>query len=342
MLRTLKMILKRLAWSVFVIFGLSILIFTIARVIPGDPAVMALGPRATEEALETLRLEMHLDEPLIVQYGLWLNDALHGDLGTSTLTKRPVMEDLAEFLPATLELVFFAAILEIIIGTFLGALSARHAGNAFDNTVRVISYVGIATPAFVCAILFMLLFGFVLQVLPVMGRVDANFLPPATVTGFMTIDYLLEGNFAGMWDAFKHLIMPATALSLAGIAQAARITRSSMFENLNKDYVGSEIATGVPMRRVIFLYVLRPSATPTVSIIALDIASMLGNAFLVELIFNYSGLSRYGVDAILGKDLNAVVAVVLVIGLTFAIVNILVDIITAYLDPRIRLQGGGK
>jgi len=340
--KTAILILKRLAWSVFVIFGLSVLIFTVARVIPGDPATMALGPRATKEALETLRVEMHLNEPLPVQYGLWLKDALQGDLGQSTQTKRAVTEDLSEFLPATLELVILAAILEIIIGILLGALSARHAGTGFDNGVRIVSYLGIATPSFVWGIIFMLLFGFLWPILPIMGRLDAGIYPPVAATGFMTIDSLIAGNFSAFWDAFKHLIMPATALSLAGIAQAARITRSSMFENLGKDYVGSEIASGVPVRRVIMRYVLRPSATPTVSIIALDIASMLGNAFLVELIFNYPGLSRYGVNAILNKDLNAIVAVVLVIGLTFAIVNILVDIITAFLDPRIRLQGGGK
>jgi len=192
----------------------------------------------------------------------------------------------------------------------------------------------------VWAILFMLGFAYIWQILPAIGRIDVP--KPPFVTGFLLIDSLLAGNGAAFWDTIKHLLMPGTALALAGTAQAARITRTSMVETLNKDFVGSEIAAGIPMRRVIMQYVLRPSATPTVSIIALDIAAMLGNAFLVEVIFNYPGISKYGINAILNKDLNAIVAVVLVIGLTFLVVNILVDIIAAYLDPRIRLQGGDE
>lgn len=331
-------ILKRLGWSIFVLFGLSILIFLIARVIPGDPAVMALGPRATQEALEQYREENHLNESLPVQYGYWLSGAVRGNFGTSTQTRRLVSQDIKEFLPATLELIFFAAVLEVVFGILLGVLSARKPGGALDNVVRVTSYLGIATPAFVWAILFMLLFAFVWPILPVIGRYSLA--RPATYTGFMLVDTLLAGQPAAFWDVLKHLIMPGTALALTGIAQAARITRTNMIENMSKDFMGAEVAAGIPMRKVLMSYVLRPSATPTVSIIALDIAAMLGNAFLVEVIFNYPGISKYGINAILNKDLNAIVAVVLIIGVTFLVVNILVDIIASYLDPRIRLQGG--
>jgi len=337
---TLLFIAKRLAWSVFVLFGLSILIFCIARIIPGDPAVMALGSRATPEALEQYRLDNHLYESLPTQYFYWLKGAIQGNFGVSTQTRRDVAQDIREFLPATLELILFAAILEIFGGILLGALSARYSGGWLDNTVRVTSYLGIATPAFVWAILFMLIFAYLWQILPAIGRIDMA--KPAFVSGFLLIDSILAGNEAAFWDTFKHLLMPGTALALAGAAQAARITRTSMVETMNKDYIGSEIAAGIPMRRVIMQYALRPSATPTISIIALDVAAMLGNAFLVEVIFNFPGISKYGINAILNKDLNAIVAVVLVIGLTFLIVNILVDIIATYLDPRIRLQGGGN
>ncbi len=333
-------IAKRLGWSLFVLFGLSILIFVIARVIPGDPAVMALGPRATSEALEQYRQENHLNEPLPMQYLYWIEGALQGDFGTSTQSRRPVAEDIREFLPATLELIGFAAVLEIVLGISLGMLSARYSGRAVDNTVRVSSYLGIATPSFVWAILFMLFFALVWPILPAIGRIDV--IRPNNYTGFLLLDSTLSGRPDAFWDSFKHLIMPGTALALTGIAQAARITRTSMMENMGKDFVGSEIAAGIPMRRVIMRYVLRPSATPTVSIIALDIAAMLGNAFLVEVIFNFPGISKYGINAILSKDLNAIVAVVLIIGITFLVVNIAVDIIAAYLDPRIRLQGGGS
>jgi len=331
-------ILKRLGWSLFVLAGLSVLIFLVARIIPGDPAVMALGTRATAEALEQYRIVNHLNKPLPVQYFYWLKGAVFGDFGHSTQTRRPVTDDIKDFLPTTLELIFFAALLEILGGILLGVLSAKKPGGALDNIVRVCSYLGIATPSFVWAILFLLLFAYIWPILPAIGRISLPM--PPSVTGFLLIDTLIAGNIAAFWDSLKHIFMPGTALALTGIAQAARITRTSMLENMGKDYVSSAVASGIPMRRVLMRYVLRPSATPTVSIIALDIAAMLGNAFLVEVIFNYPGISRYGIKAILNKDLNAIVAVVLVIGVTFLIVNLLVDIIAAYLDPRIRLQGG--
>lgn len=333
-------ILKRLAWSLFVLFGLSVLIFIVARVIPGDPARMALGPRAPQWAIDNMIKELHLNEPLYVQYGLWLKGVFTGDLGVSLMTRRPVLADILEFLPATLEIIVLAAVIETVGGILLGALSARYSGSWFDSVVRVIAYLGVVTPAFVWAIIFVLIFGYVWPILPIIGRIDPGILTPPSITGLMTIDSLLAGNFEAFISVLKHLILPSFALAMGGMAQAARITRSSMSENLGRDYVGAEVASGIPMRLVILKYVLRPSLIPTVSIIALDIAAMLGNAFLVEVVFNYPGISRYGINAMLTKDLNAIVSVIMVIGLAFVLVNILVDIIVSYLDPRIRLQGG--
>ena len=206
-----------------------------------------------------------------------------------------------------------------------------------DNTIRVTSYLGIATPSYVWAIFFMLIFCFWIPILPTIGRISSGMPKISTITGFYIIDGLLTGNPAVSWDAFKHLIMPGTALALTGIAQSARITRSSMLDNMSKDFVGAEISSGIPMKKVMWQYVLRPSATPSVSIIALDIAAMLGNAFVVEQVFSYPGISKYCLNAILNKDLNAIVGVVMVIGVAFLVVNILVDIISGFLDPRNRL-----
>ena len=233
-MKRLKYILHRLLWSVFVLFGLSILIFCIARVIPGDAATMALGTRATEEAKELYREQNHLNEPIPVQYVYWLKSAVQGDFGQSTQTRRAVSSDVAEFLPATLELILFAAILEIVGGLLLGVLCARYAGSWFDNLIRVVSYVGISVPAFVWAILFMLTFSFLIPILPTIGRISAGITVPP-VTGFLLIDSLIAGNFQAFGDVLKHLIMPGTALALAGIAQSARITRGSMLENVEKD-----------------------------------------------------------------------------------------------------------
>jgi len=332
-----KFLGKRLALSLFVLFGLSILIFTISRVLPGDPVRMALGSRAPQWAVDNLREQMHLNDPLYAQYYYWLAGAVRGDLGQSLFTRRAVSEDVREFLPATMELALFAGVSMAIFGILLGAVSGRYSNTWIDNSVRIFSYIGIVTPSFVFAILFLLLFGYLLNVLPTMGRLSPWIARPPVITGMVSLDALLSGNFAAFGDAIRHLILPAVSLALGGMAQEARITRSTISDNLRKDYIASAKGFGVPDRLIMFKYLLKPSLIPTVSILGLDFASLIGNAFLVELIFNWPGFSRYGIHAMLNKDLNAVSAVVMVLGVVFIIVNILVDLIVAWLDPRIRL-----
>ncbi len=333
----LKFLGKRLALSLFVLFGLSILIFTISRILPGDPVRMALGSRAPQWAVDNLREQMHLNDPLYAQYYYWITGAVRGDLGQSLFTRRAVIEDVREFLPATMELALSAGVIMAVFGILLGAVSGRYSNTWIDNSVRIFSYIGIVTPSFVFAILFLLLFGYVLNVLPTMGRLSPWIARPPVITGMVSLDALLSGNFAAFGDAIRHLILPAVSLALGGMAQEARITRSTISDNLRKDYIASAKGFGVPERLVMFKYLLKPSLIPTVSILGLDFASLIGNAFLVELIFNWPGFSRYGIHAMLNKDLNAVSAVVMVLGVIFIIVNILVDLIVAWLDPRIRL-----
>jgi peptide/nickel transport system permease protein len=336
-MRMSTFILKRLSYTVFVLFGLSILIFVIARVLPGDPARLALGPRAPDWAVQNLRQQLHLNEPLYIQYFYWVRDAASGSLGESLVTRRDVMTDVLEFLPATLELITLSALLVVALAIPIGMVAGRRANSWFDNLVRVLSYVGVAVPAFVVAIVFLLVFGFMLNIAPSIGRLSPSIVAPPTVTGFITIDSLISGNMAALYDALVHLILPGLALALGPIAQEARITRSSVVENLNKDYILSAVSHGVPERLLTLKYLLRPSLIPTVSVMGLDISSLIANAFLVELIFNWPGVSRYGINAMLRKDLNAIVAVVIIAGIIFAIANIVVDLIVAYLDPRIRL-----
>jgi len=335
-MRMSTFILKRLSYTVFVLFGLSILIFIIARVLPGDPARLALGPRAPDWAVQNLRQQLHLNEPLYIQYFYWVRDAASGSLGESLVTRRDVFTDVQEFLPATLELITLSALLVVALAIPIGMVAGRRANSWFDNLVRVLSYIGVAVPAFVVAIIFLLVFGFMLHIAPSIGRISPNIVAPPTVTGFITIDSLMSGNLAAFFDALVHLILPAIALALGPIAQEARITRSSVVENLNKDYILSTVSHGVPERLLTLKYLLRPSLIPTVSVMGLDISSLIANAFLVELIYNWPGISRYGINAMLRKDLNAIVAVVMIAGIIFAIANIVVDLIVAYLDPRIR------
>jgi peptide/nickel transport system permease protein len=331
-------LVRRIIHSAFVLLGLSMVIFIIARVMPGDPARMAVGERAPQWVVDRLRDQMHLNDPLAVQYGYWLSDAVKGDFGLSLVTQRPVTSDIVEFFPASIELVLLSGLLSAFGGIGLGTLSARYKDTWIDNVVRLFSYLGVVTPSFIFAILFVLLFGFTLNWFPVLGRLSEGVVVPRTITGLMTVDSLLAGQFGTFLDAVKHLVLPALALAMGSIAQEARITRSTMADNLGKDYIASERALGIPEGTVMGRFLLKPSLIPTVSILGLDIAATLSIAFLVELIFNWPGLARYGMSSMLHKDLNAISAVILVLGAAFITVNIVVDLVVAQLDPRIRLR----
>jgi peptide/nickel transport system permease protein len=333
-----RFLVRRLIDSIFVLLGLSMVIFVIARVMPGDPARMAVGARAPQWVVDRIREQMHLNDPLPVQYYYWLQGAVQGDFGLSLVTQRPVTTDIIEFFPASLELVLFAGLLSAVGGIGLGIVAARYKDTWVDNAVRVISYAGIVTPSFVFAILFVLLFGFALHWFPIIGRLSEQTAAPPLRTGMVTVDALLAGQVGTFLDALRHMVLPALALAMGSIAQEARITRSSMADNMSKDYIASARALGIAERTVMGKFLLKPSLIPTVSILGLDIAATLSIAFLVELIFNWPGLARYGMTSMLHKDLNAISAVILVLGAAFITVNILVDIIVAWLDPRIRLR----
>jgi len=334
----LNFLVRRIIYSIFVLVGLSIVIFIIARIMPGDPARMAVGARAPQWVVDKIREHMHLNEPITVQYGYWLRDALHGDLGLSLVTQRPVTNDIKEFFPASLELVLLAGLLSALGGIGLGTLSARYKDTWVDNVVRLFSYAGVVTPSYIFAIFFVLLFGWTLKWFPIIGRLSEEVAKPPLVTGLMTVDSLLAGQFGTFLDALRHLVLPALSLAMGPIAQEARITRSSMADNLSKDYIASARALGISERTVMGRFLLKPSLIPTVSILGLDIAATFSFAFLVELIFNWPGLARYGMQSMMHKDLNAISAVILVLGAIFVTVNIVVDIIVAWLDPRIRLS----
>lgn len=333
-------IVRRLVHSIFVLLGLSVVIFIISRIMPGDPARMAVGARAPQWVVDNLREQMHLEDPLYAQYYYWLRDALHGDFGISLVTRRPVADDIKEVFPATLELTLFAGIIMGGAGIGLGTLSAWHKDKWIDNVLRVVSYLGVVTPSFVFAILFLLLFGMSLKWMPTMGRISADVSRPSSVTGLLIIDSLLAGNLRAFFDALWHLILPGLALAMSGLAQEARITRSTMSDNLTKDYIASARSLGIPEKVIMRKFLLKPSLIPTVSILGLDFAGTMSSAFLVEFIFNWPGMSRYGINAMLRKDLNAIAAVIMILGVVFIIVNIAVDLVIGQLDPRMRLTPG--
>jgi peptide/nickel transport system permease protein len=335
----LQTLLHRLAASLVVLIGVSMLMFAIARVLPGDPARIALGPMATEKQVQALRSERHLDAPLPVQYWEYVRELARGNLGNSLYSNRPVLVDIAQYLPATLELIFTAALMIVLIGIPTGVLSARYQGRWGDHLARIGSIICVSTPAFVWGVILQLVLAYLWPLFPIEGQLTATLPPPPRITGFMTIDALLAGNGAALLDSLHHLVLPALALALAGIGQAARLTRASMVETYQKPFIEMAHAYGFREARIASRYALRPALVPVLTILGLDVAALLGNAFLVESVFGWPGLSRYGVEVILHKDLDAIVGVVLIIATAFLIANITVDLLVAVVNPRIRFAG---
>lgn len=335
-----KSALRRLGAALIVMVGISMLIFAIARVMPGDPARIALGPNASAAQVAALRAERHLDAPLPVQYWEFVKALSRGDLGKSLYTNRLVTTDIAQFLPATLELVIVSAIVMVLIGLPIGILSAHFRGRLPDHLGRLVALIGVCTPAFVWGVILQLFFGYFWPIFPIEGRLLESTPVPPDVTGFFLVDTLLAGNVPAFFDALHHLILPAVALAMAGLGQTARLTRSNMIEVYDRPYIEMARAYGFRPLRIATRYAFRPAFIPTLTILGLEFAAMLGNAFLVEKVFGWPGISRYGVDVIIRKDLDAIVGTVLIIAAAFLIMNIVVDILVSIINPRIRLAAG--
>lgn len=335
--------LARRAFSLLLVFiGLAILIFIIARIVPGDPARIALGPLATASQVEEMRTEMGLDKPFIQQLWNYLSGLARGDLGKSLLTSRPVMSDILQALPATFELVLFTIILQIALSIPLGVLAAVYRDSWVDNITRIVSLLGVVTPGFVLAIILQLIASYHFTFFPVTGRLDSALNFTADKTGLLLIDSILAGRWDVWLDALRHIILPSLALAAAGIGQVMRITRASMIEIASRDFIEASRAYGIPERVVTFRYMLRLACVAPLTILGLEFASLIGNAFVVEFVFSWPGIASYGVRTILQKDLNAVIGVVLISGVFFVVMNLFIDILLGIIDPRHRMRGASS
>jgi peptide/nickel transport system permease protein len=318
-----------------VLLGVSIVVFFMVRAIPGDPAQIMLGQQATQEQVQQIRENMGLDKPIFVQYGLFLKDAIRGDLGDSIVTGRPVTAELLTRLPATFELVAFAMSIAILVGVPVGVISAVRQYSLLDKTTSVLALTGISMPIFWLAMILVVIFGVNLELLPFPGRLD-----PTTgitaITGLVLVDSLLTLNFAGFWDGLLHLIMPALALATIPMAVIMRMTRSSMLEVMNEDYVRTARAKGVVPWRVVFKHALRNAMLPTITVIGLQVGLLMGGAIITETIFSWPGIGLYAYNSISSRDYASVQGVVLYGALLFVLVNLFVDVLYAILDPRVR------
>jgi peptide/nickel transport system permease protein len=332
----LSYVLKRLLYLVPVLLGVTLLVFVISHAIPGDPARMMAGQKASHEAVENLRRSMGLDRPLPEQYATYLLGLLRGDLGFSIRNQRPVVEDLQDFFPATLELSLVSMLLCVSVGLPLGIISAVRRNRPIDHASRVFSVFGVSMPVFWLGLMLLLLFYRTLGWLPGSGRLDIHTDPPAQVTGLYLIDTLVEGSLGKFGDALRHILMPAFCLSYVYLAIITRIVRSSMISVMGLDFITTARANGISEAAIILKHCLKNSLIPTVTITGLSIGELLGGAILTETIFNWPGMGKYVVDSVNFLDFPAMMGFTLVVALAYVLINLAVDVLYAFLDPQIR------
>lgn len=316
------------------LIGLSLLIFALTRIIPGDSVKLAAGTDATPEQVAELTKKMGLDQPVYKQYLLYMKGLFQGDWGYSLRTQHNVFQDIKESFSATFELCLVGMMLAVLLGVPLGVLAAVKNNKLTDHIIRILSLTGIAMPRFWLAILLQFVFCYILGILPVIGR---GTLVPTQITGLWLIDSLITLNFPAFFDSLKHILIPAISLAIASAAQIMRMTRTNMLEQLNKEYIVAARSYGLPNDLVVNKYMLKNAFITIISIIGMQFGSLIGFAFLVEAVFGWPGMASYSIAGLMYKDYNAIIGVTMVIGIIFAVINLAVDLVYGLLDPRIRL-----
>ena len=333
----LRFVVRRLLLLVPILIGLSILLFLWIRALPGGPAESLLGERATPEAIEQVERTYGLDRPIWEQYWRYVQNLAQGDLGTSIASRRPVTEEISRRFPATIELAVAAMIFAVAFGVPLGFVAAKRYGTAVDHGSLVVSLLGISIPVFFLAILLKYVFAVELGLLPTIGRQDV-LIDADHPTGFYVLDGIITLNLVAAWDAILHLILPAIALGSIPLAIIARITRASVLDVQNEDYVRTARAKGVPSRIVDRRHVFRNAMLPVVTIIGLQTGLLLSGAILTETVFAIPGMGSWLAGAIEVRDYPVLQGGILFIAVVFVMVNLLVDLSYALLDPRIRVS----
>jgi peptide/nickel transport system permease protein len=332
-----KYIVKRILMLIPVLLGVSIIVFLIMRVFSPDPAPIVLGQHATVAAANQWREANGLNLPLYIQFFNFVKGALTGDLGTSYYTKTPVMSEIMARFPATIELAVAAILFASVFGILIGVISAVKKNSIFDNAGMFLALIGVSMPIFWLGILLIILFAGTWHLLPSGGRIDP-LLQPMGGTGFYLLDTLASGDMEAFGDALRHLILPALALGMYSMAIITRMTRSSMLDTLNQDYIRTARAKGISEHKVVSHHALRNAMIPVTTVIGLQLGSLLGGAVLTETVFSWPGIGNYTVQCILKSDFPVVQGVVLLIACVFVLINLLVDIVYAFLDPRIKFS----
>ena len=331
--------LRRLSLVIPTLVGVTLITFTLTYVLPGNPAVVKAGPLVSPEVVKELEKQMGLDQPAWVQYGRYIGGILRGDLGESASTGRPVLEDFKQRLPATLELTLASLLIALALGIPLGVQSAVHRDTAIDHIGRIVGVAGVAMPTFWTGLLALYVFFFLLGVAPPpRGRLGPGIDPPSAITGLYVVDSLLPGNWKALGSALHQLMLPALTLGLSVMAPIARMVRSTMLEILESDYVKAAWAAGIPRRRVIYGDALANAMIPVITILGIVFGFLMAGNAVVESVFAWPGIGNYAITALMTKDSGPIQSFVLFVALLYVIVNFLIDLLYALIDPRIRLE----
>jgi peptide/nickel transport system permease protein len=331
----LRYLVRRLLLLVPILFGVSLLIFFWIRALPGSPAESLLGERATPALVQAYRKRYGLDQPVYKQYWVYVKTTVTGDLGVSVASRRTVIDEIKKKFPATVELALAAMLFAVLVGVPLGFVAAKRHGGIFDNVSLVASLIGISIPIFFLAIILKYIFAIRLAWLPSVGRISV-LIETKHPTNFYVLDAILERDWSALWDVLKHLVLPAVALGSIPLAVVARITRAAVLDVQNEDYVRTARSKGLPPIIVDRRHVLRNALLPVSTIIGLQTGLLLSGAVLTETVFAYPGMGSWLRDAIFNRDYPVLQGGILFLALVFVLVNLLVDISYAIINPRIR------
>lgn len=331
--------LRRLSLVIPTLLGVTIITFTLTYVLPGNPAVVKAGPLVSPEVVKELEKEMGLDQPFWVQYGRYVGGVLHGDLGNSASTGRPVLEDFRQRLPATFELTLASLLIALAVGIPLGVQSAVHRDTAIDHIGRIVGVAGVAMPTFWTGLLALYFFFYLLGVAPPpLGRLGSGIEPPTAITGLYTVDSLLTGNWTALGSSLHQLMLPAFTLGLSVMAPIARMVRSTMLEILESDYIKSAWAAGIPRRQVIYGDALKNALIPVITILGIVFGFLMAGNAVVESVFAWPGIGNYAITSLMTKDSGPIQSFVLFVAVLYVAVNFAIDMVYGLIDPRIRLD----
>lgn len=335
-----KYIARRILFLLILIIGVTTMVFILSHMVPSDPVVANLSQRnmSNPELVEAFRSKWGLDKPLYIQYLLSIKSLLKGDLGISIRTNRPIITDISQYLPATIELAFFAMITASIFGILFGIISATKRNSVIDQILRTISVIGVSIPSFWFALIMLFVFYYKLGWVPGPGRISSFIELPASITNFYVFSSILQGNWVVAVDSLKHLILPTIVLGAFSMGLIARTTRANLLEVISTDYIRTAKAKGLPEGLIIVRHALGNALIPVITVIGIGLSNLLGGMVLVETIFAWPGIGQYAFQSVVTLDFPAITAVALLIAVNYLFVNLVIDILYGVIDPRVRFS----